>query len=383
MRECGRVQPQLQLLLATLMLTSAAGAGASLERLLDVLQGVPGAAPLQRLPRHTPPRYMLDLYRSVAAPDGLTVSPTPHSANVIRCYSDRESRHRSHFFFNVSSEKTDKLLEAEFHIFKMKPKAKDQRKAKMLKSQLLEVKIFQMLPPAKSKRKRRKRLLETRRLSVHSTGWEIFSVKVAAADWIKDSESNLGLALSVRGLENEPIPKGLVRFAKGNRTDKQPLLVIFIDDSRQKSGSFLSAPEGYNKYQVPVKSAPAAESPRIKRGGGISNVPQRTKNESCARYQLYIDFERMGWAAWIISPKGYNAYQCKGHCHFPLGQNQRPTNHATMQSIASELSLAPNVLQPCCVPDKLLSISLLYFDEHGNVILKQYDDMVAASCGCH
>lgn len=38
---------------------------------------------------------------------------------------------------------------------------------------------------------------------------------------------------------------------------------------------------------------------------------------------------------------------------------------------------------PCCVPDRLQSISLLYFDDEENVVLKQYDDMVALSCGCH
>lgn len=68
------------------MLATAAGSNATLDRLLDVLQGVP------RGPRSTrvePPRYMLDLYRSIAAPDGLTMLPTPYSANVVRCYADK------------------------------------------------------------------------------------------------------------------------------------------------------------------------------------------------------------------------------------------------------------------------------------------------------
>lgn len=60
----------------------------------------------------------------------------------------------------------------------------------------LQVKVYQALPPSKTKRKRKKRLLETRRLSVHSTGWEIFSVKVAVSDWIIDSNKNLGKYLS-------------------------------------------------------------------------------------------------------------------------------------------------------------------------------------------
>ncbi|CAN7994222.1 unnamed protein product, partial [Ixodes hexagonus] len=104
---------------------------------------------------------------------------------------------------------------------------------------------------------------------------------------------------------------------------------------------------------------------------------------NCARHEMYVDFEKIGWSSWIISPKGYNAYFCKGRCSFPLGQDQLPTNHATVQSIVNELSLSPGVGTPCCVPNKLYSISLLYFDENENVVLKQYDDMVAASCGCH
>ena len=107
------------------------------------------------------------------------------------------------------------------------------------------------------------------------------------------------------------------------------------------------------------------------------------QRRSCTRRHMYVDFDEIGWEGWIISPKGYNAYHCKGECPFPLGQSQRPTNHATVQSIVHALKVGKGVSTPCCVPNKLYSISLLYFDDDENVILKQYDDMVAASCGCH
>ena len=113
-----------------------------------------------------------------------------------------------------------------------------------------------------------------------------------------------------------------------------------------------------------------------------NRVPKRRK-QTCSKHELYVDFDEIGWSGWIISPKGYNAFHCKGECPFPLGQNQRPTNHATVQSIVHALRIGKNVGTPCCVPNKLYSISLLYFDDDENVILKQYDDMVAASCGCH
>lgn len=103
----------------------------------------------------------------------------------------------------------------------------------------------------------------------------------------------------------------------------------------------------------------------------------------CQRLPLYVDFEEIGWSGWIVSPRGYNAYHCKGSCPFPLGQNMRPTNHATVQSIIHALKLIKSIETPCCVPDKLFSINLLYFDDDENVVLKQYKDMVAGSCGCH
>ena len=119
----------------------------------------------------------------------------------------------------------------------------------------------------------------------------------------------------------------------------------------------------------------------------VGDQPMWSQRRNCERLPLYVDFFEIGWSGWIISPSGYNAYYCQGECPFPLGQMHRPSNHATVQSIVNaigpKLESGAKIPQPCCVPDKLYSISLLYFDDSGDVILKQYDDMVAASCGCH
>uniref|UniRef100_A0AAY4D8V4 TGF-beta family profile domain-containing protein n=1 Tax=Denticeps clupeoides TaxID=299321 RepID=A0AAY4D8V4_9TELE len=118
----------------------------------------------------------------------------------------------------------------------------------------------------------------------------------------------------------------------------------------------------------------------------IARSAQYASNDDsapCQKRPLYVDFEKIGWSGWIISPRGYNAYHCRGSCPFPLGESLRATNHATVQSIVNALRLSGEVEKPCCVPDKLHSISLLYFDDEENVVLKQYDNMVAVSCGCH
>ncbi|XP_055346703.1 growth/differentiation factor 10-like [Paramacrobiotus metropolitanus] len=121
----------------------------------------------------------------------------------------------------------------------------------------------------------------------------------------------------------------------------------------------------------------------------MSYKPKRRKSksrpvirEACKRHDLYVSFENIGWSSWIISPKGFKANYCRGSCRFPIGQESKPSNHATIISIVHNLKFDKNVTAPCCVPDKLYSISLLYFDSEQNVILKQYDDMVAQSCAC-
>ncbi|KAH7977885.1 hypothetical protein HPB49_003857 [Dermacentor silvarum] len=315
------------------------------------------------------------------------------------------------------------------------------------------------------------RLLDVRRMTYTSVGWEVFYVKAAAVDWIKDPSSNLGLLMTVRTAHGRRLEDGVLRFAKRHQghVNKQPILVVFSDDGRPSRetlyptgasgvGSadqptcFLTAMKCFRsqiapemtaataalrscEYECPCPAWHASTYARRLAAIGLRNcdvtggllpgqatgaslpvavpnsdgftlapnprsvraAPQTSSSGAkslsggkvhdepfgCTRHEMYVDFEKIGWSSWIISPKGYNAYHCKGQCYFPLGQNQWPTNHATVQSIVNELSLTAGVGAPCCVPNKLYSISLLYFDENENVVLKQYDDMVAASCGCH
>ncbi|KAL2744516.1 bone morphogenetic protein 4-like isoform X1 [Vespula maculifrons] len=102
----------------------------------------------------------------------------------------------------------------------------------------------------------------------------------------------------------------------------------------------------------------------------------------CSRHELYVDFKEIGLSSSIIAPKGYSAYHCKGLCESPLSQDQQPTNHATVQGIVHKMGLVKGVEMPCCVPTKLLSTSILFFDDNENVVLKMYEDMIADRCGC-
>ena len=102
----------------------------------------------------------------------------------------------------------------------------------------------------------------------------------------------------------------------------------------------------------------------------------------CQKRVLRVSFRDLNWQDWIIAPDGYEAFYCHGECSFPLNSHMNATNHAIVQTLV-HLMKPEDVPKPCCAPTKLSGISVLYFDESSNVILKKYRSMVVKSCGCH
>ncbi|KAJ8290549.1 hypothetical protein GJAV_G00014360 [Gymnothorax javanicus] len=106
-----------------------------------------------------------------------------------------------------------------------------------------------------------------------------------------------------------------------------------------------------------------------------------TPSNVCKPRRLYIDFKDVGWQDWIIAPQGYMANYCHGECPFPLSESLNGTNHAILQTLVHSLDSA-GTPQPCCVPIKLSPISMLYYDNNDNVVLRHYEDMIVDECGC-
>ncbi|XP_063166032.1 bone morphogenetic protein 3 [Candoia aspera] len=109
---------------------------------------------------------------------------------------------------------------------------------------------------------------------------------------------------------------------------------------------------------------------------------QWNEPRSCSRRYLKVDFADIGWSEWIISPKSFDAYYCSGECQFPIPKALKPSNHATIQSIVRAVGVVSGIPEPCCVPDKMSSLSILFFDENKNVVLKVYPNMTVESCAC-
>uniref|UniRef100_A0A3Q3W2T4 TGF-beta family profile domain-containing protein n=1 Tax=Mola mola TaxID=94237 RepID=A0A3Q3W2T4_MOLML len=343
-------------------------------------------------PHKKAPQFMLDLFNAVSVPSGIPKSQKEIlEGNIVRSFQDKDlysvflsaglDGERFHFFSLSSFGRNERMVKAEFRWFRKKQKF---YLGKTYGPHFCKVDLYEVLDSRVEPW--RGNLITSRLVPLYTQGWEVFNVTQTVSKWILNSQENNGI-LVVTTLPSGNWMESL--------TDASAYLVIFSDDGRTGASN-----QSYlGKVMVVLHSVeydlstgqaqPAAATPKYhehrsrRRRASPAFLPHGP-SQSCQRVPLFVDFEEIGWSGWIISPRGYNAYHCKGSCPFPLGGSLRATNHATVRSIMHALKLSSDeVGAPCCVPDRLQSISLLYFDDEENVVLKQYDDMVALSCGCH
>uniref|UniRef100_A0A8C3KNH0 TGF-beta family profile domain-containing protein n=1 Tax=Calidris pygmaea TaxID=425635 RepID=A0A8C3KNH0_9CHAR len=300
------------------------------------------------LPRKKPPQFMVDLFNKVADANGITRAPGLLEGDVVRSFEDRGGTRGYHFSFDISAmEKGEQMLKAEFRV---------------PSNHYDSVEVYELLEGGNKPRK--KHLIASRLLSLYTEGWEVFNVTQTVSRWVGNSSSNHGFLITTTHVFNNRIEHNLVKFAKSQgalQESRNALLVLFTNSNKRRS----------------------SESGLSRRPRAAAEPAAKSQVTACHRRELYVDFRAIGWSGWIIYPSGYNAFYCRGSCLFPLGESLNATNHATVQSIVHTLKLSQDVSTPCCVPDELKSLNLLYFDDKENVVLKNYKDMVATRCGCH
>lgn len=75
----------------------------------------------------------------------------------------------------------------------------------------------------------------------------------------------------------------------------------------------------------------------------------------CCREKLYISFDDIGWGDWIIQPRGYDAYFCRGTCGMVASISESLSTHNVVLQV-SFLSLIYKRVH-------LLIFNFIYFTE--------------------
>ncbi|XP_032280606.1 bone morphogenetic protein 6 [Phoca vitulina] len=281
-------------------------------------------------------------------------------------------RHHKEFKFNLSQiPEGEAVTAAEFRIYK-------DCVVGSFKNQTFLISIYQVLQEHQH-RDSDLFLLDTRVVWASEEGWLEFDITATSNLWVVTPQHNMGLQLSVvtrDGLTVNPRAAGLV--GRDGPYDKQPFMVAFFKVSEVHVRTTRSAP-GRRRQQNRNRST---QSQDVSRGSSASDYNSSELKTACRKHELYVSFQDLGWQDWIIAPKGYAANYCDGECSFPLNAHMNATNHAIVQTLV-HLMNPEYVPKPCCAPTKLNAISVLYFDDNSNVILKKYRNMVVRACGCH
>ncbi|XP_053556661.1 protein DVR-1-like [Bombina bombina] len=134
----------------------------------------------------------------------------------------------------------------------------------------------------------------------------------------------------------------------------------------------------YTSLLVVSLDSQQCRSPRKKRS--YVKLPFTASN-ICRKRRLYVEFRDVGWQKWVIAPRGYLANYCFGECPFPLTELLNGTNHAILQTLIHSID-SEDIPLPCCVPIKMSPISMLFYDNCDNVVLRHYENMAVDECGC-
>lgn len=158
---------------------------------------------------------------------------------------------------------------------------------------------------------------------------------------------------------------------------RAPVLLLFLEENKQ--------PVEWGKYFTPLSRPRTRRS--LEPGSIVSDIPNYKQGSNsvaknqCKLHSYHVTFKDLGWDHWIIAPHKYNPHYCLGDCPRILHYGYNSPNHAIMQNLISELGVS-DIPMPSCVPYKYKPISVLMMEKDGNIVYKEYEDMIADSCTC-
>uniref|UniRef100_A0A668ACA4 Bone morphogenetic protein 7 n=1 Tax=Myripristis murdjan TaxID=586833 RepID=A0A668ACA4_9TELE len=225
-------------------------------------------------------------------------------------------------------------------------------------------------------------LLDQRVVWAAEEGWLIFDLTATSNHWLVNPDQNLGLHLVLEDSDGQSLmnPRLVGLLGGSAPQDKQPFMVAFFKATEVRFRSIRSAHGHKGRHSNRGLSSTFICTKLICMFSVSANLS--SSKQGCKKHELYVSFRDLGWQDWIIAPEGYAAYYCEGECAFPLNSYMNATNHAIVQTLVHFIN-PESVPKPCCAPTQLHGISVLYFDDSSNVILKKYRNMVVRACGCH
>ncbi|NXP99641.1 DSL1 protein, partial [Vidua macroura] len=364
--------------------------------------------PSQVKTKEEPPQFMIDLYNRYAADK----SSIPAS-NIVRSFStegrkspqyvdynflrstllvNKENPFQKHIlFFNISIPQYEEITRAELRIY-----ISCHREVGSLSRLEGNMVIYDVLDDGhwENPESTKSSLVSH---NIQECGWKMFEVSSAVKRWVRadklETKNKLEVVIETKALSG--FTCGKLDVSVTPDTKNLPLLVVFSNDRSNGTKETKvelremivheqeSVLKKLRKNNTSSEEEQQGEEKAITGSHLHSSRSKRSVGANhCRRTSLHVNFEEIGWDSWIIAPKDYEAFECKGGCFFPLTDNVTPTKHAIVQTLV-HLQNPKKASKACCVPTKLDAISILYKDDAGVLtLIYNYEGMKVAECGC-
>ncbi|XP_062616191.1 bone morphogenetic protein 10-like [Saccostrea cucullata] len=234
-------------------------------------------------------------------------------------------------------------------------------------------------------------LIDTQHIYGRDSGWETFDVTSAVRRWVTKPSSIQILEIRIESVFHS-VTSGDLDVLTTPQHKNEPLLVVFSTDKQKiqlhktERHELIAREDNAYNFQSPLSFTENIDNSSNSNSSEHefhNRVKRRTRRSMCRRKPMTVNFADIQWDTWILAPASYEAYECVGKCHFPVNERLSPSKHAIIQSRLHLTMPKTYPRESCCVPTKLDSISILYFDESGVLTYKpKYDGMVVTECGC-
>ena len=195
----------------------------------------------------------------------------------------------------------------------------------------------------------------------------------------------LTLTITVNCVSNRKVPVSLVDPAsvplgQGPRRQRlsrlQPMLLAYLSDEMIKEEVRQEEKEELVGENLDTNS--------------VENREKRAQDAGCHIDDFTVNFHNID-LVYVLAPYEYNARQCIGSCSHSVLRHRgsMATNHAKIMASAvalkrynPQIPFNHNPTEPCCVPTKYESMSLLVVDDITEFNYAVYPAMSVSQCGC-
>nr|AVK72363.1 bone morphogenetic protein Bmp5-8 [Nemertoderma westbladi] len=224
-------------------------------------------------------------------------------------------------------------------------------------------------------------LLDTEVVELLDSGWLVFDVTKAFSNWMVYINTKHVIQIqvvdSVTGLERfNPNDIGISENDVTTPDHLKPFLSAYLHNNRPLVMSAVAHEPSRSRRST------RSRNNNSKRYKGKPSRKYRPSLEPCSVRPLTVTFRDLKWEDWIVAPDDFKAGFCDGQCVFPMNSKMNATNHAIVQTLVHIMNPG-RIPGACCVPNAFDEISILYFDDTQNVVLRLYKEMSVISCGCH